>query len=118
MLSPATGNRVIGFLRAIPAVITIHTEIAPGEAADSGIVRQACNKILQVDASVTRQHITAIGKAVNDNSAAGFRQTIDHGQNVILMGVNSARREQTDNMRCPAGLLQRAGQFLERRMCL
>ena len=112
MLSPATGNRVIGFLRAIPAVITIHTEIAPGEAANSGIVRQACNKILQVDASVTRQHITAIGKAVNDNSAAGFRQTIDHGQNVILMGMYPASREQADNMRCPAGVLQRAGQFL------
>ena len=75
MLSPAPGNRVIGFLRAVPAMITIHAEIAPGEAADAGIIRQVCNKILQVDACVTRQHITAIGKAVNDNRAAGFCQT-------------------------------------------
>ena len=112
MISPATGNRVIGFLRTVPAVITIHAEIAPGEAADSGIIRQAGNKILQADASVTRQHITAIGKAVNDNSAASFCQTIDHGQNVILMGMYPASREQTDNMRCAAGVLQRAGQFL------
>ena len=77
-ISLAKGNRIIGFLRAIPPVVPIHTKIAPGQATKGGIFGQFGNKVWQADPGIAWQHITAIGKGMDHNRNFGLRQPVDN----------------------------------------
>ena len=100
----ALGEQVIGGLDARPAVIAVHGEVTPydgGDASSAQLGKRILHR-LQGSGCALGWRVAAIEEGMYvDPLGSALHSEFGHGLDMLLVAVDTARRQQTENVHRP-----------------
>ena len=89
-------------MRALPALVAVHCEIAPDQCADADIFGKRLKEGRERGAGALRQHIAPVGEGMDNDVGAGGMQTLNHCHHLVLVRMHAAAGHQAHHMNPPA----------------
>ena len=105
-----------GLCGALPSMVAVHRPIAADQSGEGDIAGKRGQKSRQRSGGVLWQHVAAIGKTVYDDIRSCSGKSHDHGQHLVLMRMDTTRRQQPHHMNSIAGTGKFSRQCGQRRM--
>lgn len=100
------GQQVIGQLHAIPAVVAVHRVVAADQRGDAPDAQrgEGVTAALQRGFGAARRRVAPVEEGMQINGfGAALCSQLDHGQDVLVVAVHAARRQQAHDMHRLAG---------------
>ena len=101
-------NRLVGKLLALPAVIAIHRIVAAADCrnlADTDL-RRLFLHCLKIFRRTLGRHVASVEECVNPNLGQTLTLgKLKHAEEMVVMAVHAARRDQSHDVQCTAALL-------------
>jgi len=110
------GHRIVSALDAIPALVPIHREISAPHGGNADIF-ETCQSVLELGKmrqGASRRRVAPIEKRVDRHRDSRRCHDPRERRDVILVRVDTAGRQQSQNMRRAPGLFQRGNEGSER----
>ena len=109
----ALGDGEVGLGDAVPAAVAVHGVVAARDGGDADLLGQTRLEAMNVLTGGTRRRVAAVQERMDDAGNAGDRERAGECHAVILMRVDTAGRDEADQMACAAALAQRRDQLRE-----
>ena len=108
-------QQIIGPRHPLPAIVAIHGVIAPADRGHGDGGRQGRQKALEVFIARAGRGVASIGEGVEVGAHARRGHIGRQRRRMVLMGMDAAGRDQTQQMTGAAGLAQGLDEGVERR---
>ena len=94
----AVGDGFIGAAGAFPSPVAVHGIVAADQGAEPDIIWKRFQKGRKVIDCIFRQHVAAVGKAMDDDLRPVGGKSRDHGQHLFAVRMHAAGRHQAHDM--------------------
>ncbi len=117
-LAHCLDHRIVGLRHALPTIVAVHREVSARNADHLGAFGQIGLEPGNLLAGRLRRHIAPVGNDMHGDRHPGSGNHPGGGDDVILVGMDAARRGQAHQVRGAAGGFHAVDEVEQRRLLL